>query len=306
MVSALIADLFESHRGHLLSVAYRLTGSVGDAEDAVQESRLRLAGTHQSEIDDLRDWLTATVSRICLDHLRTTAMRRETYVGQWLPEPIVTGVAPSGTPDPLESVVRGAEYRMAAMVALDGLTPPQRVAFVLHDGLAVPFEEIAEILCVSTDDVHLLVTQAREAVAGVPSAVADAEHEAAVRRLLAALATDDVDAVAKALHPEAVLIGDANGTTSTVVKIVGGAERIARFMLELVHTYGIGASEQAATRYEFATVNGQLGLVMNLDSETEEQDWHPARVVGFTVRDGLVWGTYDHANPAKLTGVRLS
>ncbi|WP_435590528.1 RNA polymerase sigma factor SigJ [Nocardia sp. bgisy118] len=306
MVSALIADLFESHRAHLLSVAYRLTGSVGDAEDAVQESWLRLAGTHQSEIDDLRVWLTTTVSRICLDHLRTAATRRETYVGQWLPEPIVTGVAPSSRPDSLESVVRGEEYRMAVMVALETLTPPQRVALVLHDGAAVPFEEIADVLGVSADDASQLAVQAREAVAGVPTAVSDVEHEAAVRRLLAALATDEVDAVATALHPDAVLIGDANGTTSTVVKIVGGAERIARFMLELVRKHGIGYSEQAATRYEFATVNGQLGLVMNLDSETEEQDWHPARVVGFTVRDGLIWGTYDHANPAKLTGVRLS
>ncbi|MCP2317384.1 RNA polymerase sigma-70 factor, ECF subfamily [Nocardia amikacinitolerans] len=306
MVAALLADLFESHRAHLLSVAYRLTGSVGDAEDAVQESFLRLAGTHQSEIDDLRAWLTTVVSRICLDRLRSAASRRETYVGQWLPEPIVTGVTPSSTPDPLESVVRGQEYRLAAMVVLDELTPPQRVAFVLHDGLSVPFDEIAEILGVTSDAARQLAVRARKAVAGVPAPVSDDEHEAAVHRLLAALATGDVAAVARALHPDAVLIGDANGTTSTAVNIVGGAEKIARFMLGLVRKYGIGDTDQAATRYEFATVNGQLGLVMNLDSETEEQDWHPARVVGFTVRDGLVWGTYDHANPAKLTGVRLS
>ncbi|MEV0295842.1 sigma-70 family RNA polymerase sigma factor [Nocardia sp. NPDC050710] len=305
MVAALLADLFESHRAHLLSVAYRMTGSVSDAEDAVQESWLRLAGVHQSEIDDLRAWLTTVVSRICVDHLRSAAARRETYVGQWLPEPVVTGVTPVGAPDPLEVAVRNQDCRLAVMVVLDTLTPPQRVAFVLHDGLSMSFDEIAEILGVCADAARQLAVVARRAVDDIPAPVPDDEHEAAVRRLLAALATGDVTAVAAALHPDSVLIGDANGTTSTAVNIIGGADEIARFMLGLVRKYGIGDSGDAATRYEFATVNGQLGLVMNLDSETDEQDWHPARVVGFTVRDGLVWGAYDHANPAKLTGVRL-
>ncbi|MET7767939.1 RNA polymerase sigma factor SigJ [Nocardia sp. NPDC005366] len=305
MVAALLAELFESHRAHLLSVAYRLTGSVGDAEDAVQESFLRLGGVHQSEIDDLRAWLTTVVSRICLEHLRSAASRRETYVGQWLPEPVVTGVRPSSAPDPLEAAVRRPECRMAMMVALDTLTAPQRVAFVLHEWLSVSFDEIAEILDIPVDVARQSAEQAGTAVGAIPGPVSDAEHESAVRSLLAALATGDADTVAASLHPDSVLIGDANGTTSTAVNIVGGAARIARSMLDLVRTYGIGDSTDAATRYEFATVNGQLGLVMNLDSETDEQLWHPARVVGFTVRDGLVSGAYDHANPAKLTGVRI-
>ncbi|MET8652921.1 RNA polymerase sigma factor SigJ [Nocardia aurea] len=305
MVAALLAELFESHRAHLLSVAYRLTGSVGDAEDAVQESFLRLGGVHQSEIDDLGIWLTTAVSRICVDHLRSAATRRESYVGQWLPEPVVTGVRPSAAPDPLATAVRRSECRLARMVALDTLTSHQRVAFVLHDELSLPLDEVAEILDISVDAAEQAAHRARTVIGGIALPVPDSEHDAAVRALLAALATGDVDAVTAALHRESVLIGDANGTTSTAANIVAGADDIARIMLALVRAYGIGDSPDAATRYEFATVNGQLGLVMNLDSSSDEQNWHPARVIGFTVRDGLICGAYDHANPAKLTGVRL-
>ncbi|WP_406269913.1 sigma-70 family RNA polymerase sigma factor [Nocardia sp. NBC_00881] len=303
MVAALLSDLFESHRAHLLSVAYRLTGSVSDAEDAVQESWLRLAGARQSEIEDLRAWLTTVVSRICLDRLRSAVARRENYVGQWLPEPVVTARTPSSAPDPLESVVRKQEYRFAALVVLDSLTPPQRVAFVLHDGLSVPFDEISDILGISADAARQLAVRARKAVAHTPAPVPDAEHEAAVHRFLTALSTGDVHAVTAALHPESVMIGDANGTTATAVNILNGSERIARFFLGLVRKYGL--NEDPAPIYEFASVNGQLGLVVAGRPAEEGRAGYPTRIMGFTVRDGLVWGTYDLANPAKLGGVRL-
>lgn len=300
MVAALLADLFESHRAPLLSVAYRLTGGVVDAEDAVGETWLRLAGTHQSEIDELRPWLIAMVGRICLDHMRGAPARRETYVGQWLPEPVVTKPGASG---PLETLVRQPECRMSMMVALDALTPERRLASVLHEA-GLSFEEIAGILEVPAPEAQRAAELGRETVRDVPAPVSDTEHDAAVRKLLAALESGDDAAVVAALHADAVLMGDANGTTPTVT-VVRGAERIAREMLALVRRYGIGASCDAATRYELATVNGRSGVVMNLDSATDEQDWHPARVVGFTVRDGMIWGAYDHANPAKLAGVRL-
>ncbi|MEU7766358.1 sigma-70 family RNA polymerase sigma factor [Nocardia sp. NPDC049190] len=304
MVASLLSDLFESHRAHLLSVAYRLTGSVGDAEDAVQESWLRLAGARQSEIEDLRAWLTTVVSRICLDRLRSAAVRRENYVGQWLPEPVVTARGPSSAPDPLEAVVRKQECRFAALVVLDGLTPPQRVAFVLHEGLSVPFDEIAEILGVSADAARQLAVRARKAVAHTPAPVSDAEHDAAVQRFLLALSAGDVNAVAAALHPDSVMIGDANGTTATAVNTLHGSDRIARFFLGLVRKYGL--TEDPSSAYEFASVNGQLGLVVAARPAQAGKAGFPARAIGFTVRDGLVWGTYDLANPAKLSGVRLA
>ncbi|MFG1794620.1 RNA polymerase sigma factor SigJ [Nocardia sp. NPDC049149] len=298
MVAALLAGLFESHRAHLLSVAYRLTGSVGDAEDAVQESWLRLTGTHQSEIDDMRPWLTAVLSRICLDRMHSIAVRRESYVGQWLPEPVVTGRTPSSTPDAMAAMARTPECRLAAMVMLDRLTPPQRVAFVLHEGLSMSLDDIAGILDVSVDAARQLVAAATEAVAHTPPPVSDTEHEVAVQRFLAALRSGEVDAVTAALHPDSVVIGDADGTTTHNLR---GADAIADFYLGLVRRYGAhDPATVPAYTYEFATVNGQLGLVVSV-----EHSGRPARVLGFAVRDGLVWGTYDLTNPAKLTGIHL-
>ncbi|WP_280344797.1 RNA polymerase sigma factor SigJ [Nocardia neocaledoniensis] len=295
MVSPFLADLFESHRTHLLSVAYRLTGSVGDAEDAVQESWLRLAGVHQSEIDDLRAWLTTVVSRICLDHLRSAAVRRETYVGQWLPEPIVT--TPTRTTDPLDVVVRDQDSRMAAMVVLDALTPQQRVALVLHDSLDVPFDEIAAIIGVSPDAARQLAVRARKAAAKAPEPVADEVHDAAVRRFLAALATGDVAAVAATLHPDATFTADAGGTTKTALNVVEGADRIARLALGLWRKHLLEAGLELTP----AAVNGQSGLVL---TDPNSPFGRPVRVIGFAVREGKVWAAYDFANAAKLSGAR--
>lgn len=144
-----LADRFAEHRPHLIGVAYRLTGMLSDAEDAVQETWLRLSGLDEqkrADIRDLRAWLTTVVGRICLDRLRSATARREKYVGPWLPEPIVTPFGSPTSDDPLDTVVREDEVRMAAMVVLDRLTPEQRVAFVLHDAFSVPFAEIGEIL----------------------------------------------------------------------------------------------------------------------------------------------------------------
>ncbi|KXW75038.1 RNA polymerase sigma factor SigJ, partial [Mycolicibacterium phlei DSM 43071] len=155
-------DEFEELRPHLMSVAYRLTGTVADAEDIVQDAWLRWSAAEQEKIADLRAWLTTVVSRLGLDRLRSAARRRETYVGQWLPEPVVT---PLDGSDPLAAVVADEDARFAAMVVLDRLTPDQRVAFVLHDGFAVPFDEIADVLGVSAAAARQLASRARRAVA---------------------------------------------------------------------------------------------------------------------------------------------
>ncbi|WP_330183578.1 RNA polymerase sigma factor SigJ [Nocardia sp. NBC_01503] len=306
MVAALLTDLFETHRPHLLSVAYRLTGSVADAEDAVQESWLRLAVARQHEIEDLRAWLTTVVSRICLDRLRSASARREQYVGQWLPEPIVTSPLPSSTPDPLAAVVRKQDARFAALVVMDTLTPPQRVAFVLHDGFSVPFDEIADILGVSTEAARALATRARKALAHTPEPVTDTEHDAAVQQLLEALYRGDVDAVVAALHPDVRTIGDAGGTTATAINVVAGVDKNARLWLGLRTRYGFDdpATYQAGA-FEFVLVNGQLGMLMHERASENGRPGTPPRVYGYTVRDGKVWGIYDLVNPAKLKGLRL-
>ncbi|MGW5145600.1 sigma-70 family RNA polymerase sigma factor [Rhodococcus koreensis] len=301
MPTATLVDEFESHRRHLLSVAYRLTGSVSDAENAVQESWLRLDDANAATIRDLGAWLTTVVGRICLDRLRSAAVRREQYVGQWLPEPVVTGLSPSAEPDPLEAVVRDEDNRLAALIVLDTLTPAQRVAFVLHDGFGVPFDEVAAILGIETPAARQLASRARKAAAATTPAVPDEEHALAVQRLLEALAGGDLDAVVAALHPDALVIGDANGTTSTAVNVIRGADKFARFFLGLVQRYG----PEVFTAMELVLVNGQLGYFTAGFTGDDAHRSSPARVGGFTVRDGLVYAAYDIANPEKFAGIML-
>ena len=241
------------------------------------------------------------VSRLCLDRLGSAAKRRETYVGQWLPEPIVRPIGPAAEPDPLDVVVQGEDARLGAMVVLDTLTPPQRVAFVLHDVFSVPFDEVGEVLGIGTDAARQHASRARRAMADAPEPTPDPEHEEAVQRFLAAMATGDLDAIVATLHPDVIVIGDANGTTGTAINVIHGPEKFARFYLGLFERYG----DKAMETLQPVLVNGQLGLWTSGWDGGEPRTSSPERVGGFTVRDGLVAATYDFANPEKLGGVRL-
>jgi RNA polymerase sigma-70 factor (ECF subfamily) len=293
-----LVDSFEAERPRLLNVAYRLTGSVADAEDAVQEAWLRLHRT-DVRIDNLQAWLTTVVSRLCLDRLTSAAARRETYVGQWLPEPIVTPM--DGSDDPLATIVQQEDNRFAALVVLDVLPPDQRVAFVLHDAFGVPFGEIAGVLGIEAANARQLASRARKAVADPPPPVDDQEHNLAVGRFLEAMATGDLDAVLATLHPDALVMGDANGTTNTAVNVIHGAEKFARFYLGLLRRYGT----DAFMTMQPVLVNGQLGVATYGWTGETRRDSSPPRIAGFAVRDGLVYATYDVANPEKWSGVRL-
>lgn len=298
-----LARQFEEHRPHLLSVGYRLTGSVVDAEDAVQDAWLRLDRNGADGIVDLRAWLTTVVGRLCVDHLRSAAVRRERYVGQWLPEPIVTPLSGARPPDPLDVVVRDEDNRLAALVVLDTLTPEQRVAFVLHDGFGVPFAEIATMLDVSPAAARQSASRARKIASSAPVSAPKAEHDAAMGRLLAAVASGDVGAVVSALHPDAVFIGDAGGTSRTAPNILTGPDHVGRFLLGLTRMYG---ADDLLT-LEPVLVNGQLGLLHRGrpgDPATGRREI-ARRVVACAVRDGVVWAGYDMVNPAKLGAVRL-
>jgi len=293
---------FEEHRGHLMSVAYRLTGSVADSEDAVQEAWLRLDGADTDSIEDLRAWLTTVVGRLCLDRLRSAAVRRETYTGQWLPEPIVTPLTGTTPPDPLDEVIRGDDNRLAALVILDTLTPSQRIAFVLHDGFGVPFDEIARILDIAAPAARQLASRGRRAVADAPPPVPAEEHERAAQQLVAALATGDIDTVLAALTPDARAIGDAGGTTRTALNVIVGADRSARFFLGLVRMYG----PESLLAFRPVLVNGRLGFVHPGSPGDDTHPGFPPRVLAVTVRDGRVCAAYDIANPEKFAGLRIA
>jgi RNA polymerase sigma-70 factor, ECF subfamily len=297
-----LAEQFAQHRGHLIGVAYRLTGSVSDAEDAVQEAWLRLSGmdaARRAAVRDLRAWLTTVVGRICLDRLRSATARREKYVGPWLPEPIVTPLGNPVSDDPLDTVVREDEVRMAAMVVLDRLTPEQRVAFVLHDAFSVPFAEIGEILGVPESTARQHASRGRRAAAEAdpPARIPLAEQRVLVEQLMGAILAGDLPGVVKLLHPDVVLIGDSDGKARTARRRMVGAEKIARFLFGLMEAYG----QDRITGGELTLVNGDLGMVMP-DIPADGARWELSRrAVAFTARDGLVTAIYDVVNPDKLT-----
>ncbi|HEY2764691.1 MAG TPA: RNA polymerase sigma factor SigJ [Pseudonocardiaceae bacterium] len=297
--------MFEEHRARLLGVAYRITGTLADAEDAVQDAWLRLDRLPEAEraaIRDPRAWLTTVVGRLCLDRLRSAAVQRERYVGPWLPEPLLTrldGAAPSAPPDPLDEVVRDEGVRMAALVVLDQLAPEQRVAFVLHDTLSIPFAEIADVLSCSIPAARQHASRARRAVAAAdpPARVGLAEQRRVLDAFLAALAGGDVGALIELLHPDAVVIGDGGGKERTAHRPVRGAGKVARFIVGLLERYGSG---QLAT-VQWVLVNGDLGMVVPPFAGDAE---HPLaeRVSCFAIRDGQIVAIYDIVNPDKLPG----
>jgi RNA polymerase sigma-70 factor (ECF subfamily) len=320
---------FEAHRDHLMAVAYRMLGSRSEAEDAVQETWLRYAAARRAGDDaddagrepirDPRAWLTTTTARICLDVLRSARVRREAYVGPWLPEPVVTRLpeapAVAGTtlggwlagegsgfaPDPAEHAARTDEVSLALLVVLERLTPEQRVAFVLHDVFAVPFEEIATALGTSPAAARQLASRARRA-ATAPDAPRHTADPAEQRRVLSAFMTaaesGDLDRLIAVLAPDAIAIGDGGG----VVKGAGRrpivtADKVARFILGLFRR---AVTDPADIEVEPVLVNGELGLLYEVDFHSGET----VRVVmGVSIADGRVTGIFNQLNPAKLAGV---
>jgi RNA polymerase sigma-70 factor (ECF subfamily) len=291
---------FEALRPHLMSVAYRLTGTVADAEDIVQDAWLRWS-TQDGPINDLRAWLTTVVSRLGLDRLRSAAHRREAYTGNWLPEPVVTGFSDSQAADPLSAVVAAEDARFAAMVVLERLSHDQRVAFVLHDGFSVPFAEVADVLGTSEASARQLASRARKAVATAPPPEADPSHAEVVGRLMAAMAAGDIEAVVSLLHPDVTFTGDANGKVSTAVQVIHGADKVVRFMLGLANRYG----DAFYTEHQLALVNGELGSYTPGFPAAEGRREMAPRITAMTVRDGKVVALWDIANPDKFTGSPL-
>jgi RNA polymerase sigma-70 factor, ECF subfamily len=295
------ADDFERLRSHLLAVAYRLTGTFADAEDAVQDAWLRwnATGAGRDEIADPRAWLTTVVSRIGLDRLRSAAHRREMYVGEWLPEPVVTALDGS---DPLGAVVADEDARFAAMVVLERLTPDQRVAFVLHDGFGVPFGEIADVLGTSAAAARQLGSRARRLVADAGTPARDASHDEVVGKLVAAMAIGDMDAVVALLHPDVTFTGDSNRKAPTAARVIHGPDKVARFVFGLAKRYGPRFFESA----QLARVNGDLGVVTAGFEATDDWPEMQPHIQALTVRDGRVCAIWDIANPDKFSGSPLA
>src|SRR5438067_234169 len=226
----LLAQQFEEHRPHLRAVAYRMLGSMMEADDAVQEAWLRLSAADSSAVSNMGGWLTTVVGRVCLDLLRSRRSRREDYVGSWLPEPIVS--LDSET-DPEQEAMIADSVGLALLVVLETLAPAERLAFVLHDMFAVPFDEIAPIVGRTPDATRQLASRGRRRIQGAaPSPDTDLTHQRKiVDAFLAASRTGDFDALLAVLDPDVVFRADFGGTSPLARPPVTGAAAVAREVL---------------------------------------------------------------------------
>ncbi|MBF0689404.1 MAG: RNA polymerase sigma-70 factor [Cellulomonas sp.] len=277
-------DPFVVHRRLLFTVAYELLGSAGDAEDVLQESWLRWAGVDRSQVRDPRAYLVRVVTRQSLNHVRTVARRREEYVGEWLPEPLLTA------PDVADDAALADSLSVAMLTVLQTLRPAERVVFVLHDVFDVPYDEIAETLERTPAAVRQVAHRAREHVAARRPRVRTlrAEHEQVVERLVAALNTGDLDGLLAVLAPDVVSVTDSGGKVHGAARQpVVGALRLARYLMG-----GISRA-RGAVRAAPTWVNGQPGVRMELAGQL-------VAVVAVTVVDGRVTQVHSIANPDKL------
>jgi len=280
---------FETHRPHLRGVAYRMLGSLSEAEDAVQECWLRLDRSRTESIDDLRGWLTVVVGRICLDMLRSRRARREDYVGSWLPEPLVRD---ENAADPEEFVELADSVGLALLVVLETLTPAERLAFVLHDVFAVPFDEIADVVGRSPAAARQLASRARQRVqnADVPTDADLALQRRLVDAFLAAAQSGDFDALLDVLDPEVTFRVDVGAASRIAQPPVRGASAVARRVLSTAPRF-----LPLGTRP--VLVNGSAGLIVGPANS-------PIGVAGFTVSGGRIVAIDVIADPAKLKGIR--
>jgi RNA polymerase sigma-70 factor, ECF subfamily len=286
-----LQDEFEAERQHLTAVAYRMLGSLAEAQDAVQDAWLRYDKARAGgEIHDVRGWLTTVTGRICLDVLRSARVRREAYPGQWLPEPVVTSLEPGSRVELTEQV------GLALLVVLEKLTPEQRVAVVLHDAFAVPFEEIATVLNSTVAAARQHASRGRRAVAAGEArhTASLAEQRRVLDAFLSAASSGDLRALAAVLAPDVVAVGDGGGVVSAGSRAVLGAAKVARLYA------GIFRGRAADTRDVTITpvlVNGALGI---LARGTYLDGRELLSVVGLAIADGRITAIYNQLNPAKL------
>jgi RNA polymerase sigma-70 factor, ECF subfamily len=299
-----LAHAFTVERPRLISLAYRLTGSLADAEDVAQETWIRL---QRADADpstaprDLPAWLTTTATRLALDQLRSAGRRKEVYVGPWLPEPRIaseqavtrTASPSAAAAQPEEVAALADELSFALMVVLETLSPAQRAAFILHDTFGVPFEQVAEVLGRTPAAVRQLASRAREQVAaGTRRERADpATHRRVVEAFVAASAGGDLQALVAALDPSVVYRSDSGGLVRAARNVVRGADKVGRLVL------GVLGRMDADIETEMRLVNGRPGLVFSTASTL-------VGVVAFDVTaDGRIAEIDVQMNPEKLARV---
>jgi RNA polymerase sigma factor (sigma-70 family) len=284
-----LAERFEEKRGHLRGIAYRMLGSLSEADDAVQEAWLRLSRSDSTAVENLGGWLTTVVARVCLDLLRSRKSRREDPLDADVAAPIARR---HGRTDPEHEAVLADSVGLALLVVLDTLTPPERLAFVLHDMFAVPFDEIASIVGRSPEAVRQLASRARRRVQGAPAgSSADlARQRDVVDAFLAALRGGDFDGLVAVLDPDVVVRADASVGIAGGPTEVRGAQNWARSAI---------AAAQGARFAQPALVNGAVGLVVAPRGRL-------FRALSFTITDGKIVQVDVIGDPARLRQLDLA
>jgi len=281
-----LAEQFEAHRGHLRAVAYRMLGSLTEADDAVQESWLRLSRT-DADVQNLGGWLTTVVGRICLDLLRSRASRREDPLDTHVPDPVVS--SPDGT-DPEHEALQADSVGLALLVVLDTLAPAERLAFVLHDMFAVPFDDIAPIVGRTSNTTAQLASRARRRVQGAPVPDRDMDRQRkVVEAFLAASRGGDFEALLAVLDPDVVLRADRGELAAPASTLIRGAQTVARQALLFA---------SLAPSAQRVLVNGGAGVVSAPDGQ-------PFALLAFTVSEGRIVEINILADPDRLSELSL-
>ncbi|MGW5676442.1 sigma-70 family RNA polymerase sigma factor [Streptomyces sp. NPDC003860] len=282
-----LADRFEAHRGHLHAVAYRMLGSVSEADDAVQEAWLRVARHGADDVENLGGWLTTIVGRVCLNMLRSRGQRAEQPLGVHLPDPVVSRAEPQ---DPADEAVLADSVGLALLVVLEALAPAERLAFVLHDLFAVPFDEIAPIVGRTPAATRQLASRARRRVQGTPAPDADlARQRAVVDAFLTAARGGDFEGLLAILDPNVVVRTDWGALRPG--EVVRGADTVAGNAITYTRLAG-------STRP--VLVNGAAGFV------SYAKDGTPFSVMAFTITDGKIVEMASLAGPDRLSTIDLT
>jgi RNA polymerase sigma-70 factor, ECF subfamily len=277
-------EAFLAHRNLLFTVAYEMLGSAADAEDVLQETWLRWAGVDLDAVRDQRAYLVQVTTRQALSRLRTLGRRKESYVGPWLPEPLLTA------PDVAEDVELADSVSMAMLLVLETLTPTERAVFVLREVFDLPYDEIAEAIGKSPAAVRQIAHRAREHVAArrPRGPVSPAQTRDALQAFQLATETGDLRHLLDILAPDVVFLGDGGGIVEAVTTPIVGAGRVARLL-----TIGLGRIAGVAA-VEPAQVNGYPALILRFNGEVDT-------VIALRVEEGLITGLYAVRNPEKLS-----
>jgi RNA polymerase sigma-70 factor (TIGR02957 family) len=276
----MIDDAFVAHRSLLFTVAYEMLGSAADAEDVVQETWLRWAKVRQADVHDSRAYLVRMVTRQALNRLRSVSRRREEYVGEWLPEPLLT------SPDVAEDAEFAESVSIAMLTVLETLGPAERAVFVLHEVFETPYDEIAEIVGKTSVAIRQIAHRAREHVAArrPRMQVNQAEQEAVLERFMAAATGGDIKGLLELLAPDVVLIADGGGLVAAARKPLRGAQRVANFLAHLADFPDLVAIT--------ASLNGMPGLRIDVGGDVS--------AVSLVIEHDRITRIYAIRNPNKL------